>query len=137
MNRQFVIVLIVIAGVFAAATTFAQAHRPYNEVMKDIGATFANLKKNLDANTAPGAVEDAANLEGLFKETEAFWTPFNTKDAINFATTARDAAVAVGAAAKNNDIKAAQASYAGIQKTCGGCHFSHREETGKGFIIKP
>ena len=137
MNRQFVLIVIVIAGVFAGATAFAQQHRPYNLIMKDVGATFASLKKNLDGNTAAAAAEDAAKLEGLFKETEEFWAPLNTKDAVNFAKEAREAAAAVGAAAKGNDIKAAQASYTTVGQSCKGCHFTHREETGKGFNIKP
>ena len=137
MNRQVVFILIVIAAVLVGATAFAQQHRPYNQIMKDVGATFASLKKNLDANSATAAAQDAAKLEGLFMETEAFWASFDTKDAINFAKRARDAAAAVGAAARGNDIKAAQESYSVIQKSCANCHFSHREETGKGFLIKP
>jgi cytochrome c556 len=130
MNRQLVWIIIAIAGVVAGATAFAQEHRPYNQIMKDVGATFASLKKNLDANSAPAAAQDAAKLQGLFTETEAFWTPLETQDAINFAKSARDAAAAVGAAAKGNDVKAAQASYSVIQKSCANCHFAHREETG-------
>jgi cytochrome c556 len=137
MNRQLVWIIIAIAGVVAGATAFAQEHRPYNQIMKDVGARFASLKKNLDANSAPAAAQDAAKLQGLFTETEAFWTPLETQDAINFAKSARDAAAAVGAAAKGNDVKAAQASYSVIQKSCANCHFAHREETGKGFLIKP
>jgi cytochrome c556 len=136
MNRQFILIMIVIAGVFAGATAFAQ-HRPYDQVMKDVGATFASLKKNLDANSTAAAVADAAKLEGLFHEAEAFWLPFNTKDAIDFAKRAREAAAAVGAAAKGNDTKAAQVSYTAIGKNCAGCHFGHREESGKGFFIRP
>ncbi len=94
MNRQVVFIVIVIAAVFVFATAFAQQHRPYNQIMKDVGATFASLKKNLDANSATAAAQDAAKLEGLFAETEAFWAPFDTKDAISFAKRARDAAAA-------------------------------------------
>lgn len=137
MNRHSVLIIIVIMGVLAGVAAFAQQQRPYNLVMKDVGATFASLKKNLDANSAGAAVEDAAKLEALFKETEAFWARFHTKDAVDFAQGARDAAAAVGTAAKGNDTKAAQASYTAIQKTCGGCHFTHREQTGTGFVIKP
>ena|SRR5213594_3796580 len=136
MNRQFLLIII-IAGVFAAGMASAQQNRPYNQIMKDVGATFASLRKNLDANGAVAAAEDAAKLEGLFTETEAFWARLNTRDAIGFAKSAREASAAVGAAAKNNDIKAAQASIATVQKSCGLCHFSHREETDKGFLIKP
>ena len=136
MNRQFLLIII-IAGVFAAGMASAQQNRPYNQIMKDVGATFASLRKKLDANGAVAAAEDAAKLEGLFTETEAFWARLNTRDAIGFAKSAREASAAVGAAAKNNDIKAAQASIATVQKSCGLCHFSHREETDKGFLIKP
>ena len=136
MNRQFSII-IVIAGVLAASIASAQQRRPYDQIMKDVGATFANLKKNLDMNSAAAAATDAAKLEGLFMETEAFWAPLNTGDAVGFAKGAREASGAVGAAAKRNDIKSAQASYAVIQKSCANCHFAHREDTGKGFVIKP
>jgi len=129
--------IIAIAGIVAGTTAFAQQHRPYNEIMKDVGATWANLKKNLDANSAAAAAQDAAKLEGLFAETEAFWTPLETKDAMNFAKNARTGLAAVGAAAKANDTKGALTLYAAVQKNCGNCHFAHREDTGKGFIIKP
>ena len=137
MNRLFFLITIAVAGTVVVATAFAQQHRPYNQIMKDVGSTFASLKKNLDANSAAAAAADAAKLEGLFTETEAFWAPFDTKDAVGFAKNARDAAAAVGTAAKGNDIKAAQASYSAIQKNCASCHFAHREETGKGFLIRP
>ena len=138
MNQKSFFSAIVIAAVVAGATAFAQQqpHRLYNEIMKDVGATFASLKKNLDANSAAAAIEDAAKLQGLFKETEAFWAPLKTKDAVDFAKRASDAAAAVGVAAKS-DTKAALESYTGLQKNCAGCHFSHREDTGKGFLIRP
>ena len=172
MNRRFVLTIIVIAVLVAGATAFAQQHRPYDQIMKDVGATFASLRKNLDASGGaaggpagggrgappappapqqgqPGvvvawdpaiqaaAVEDAAKLERLFTEVEAFWAPFDTQDAVGFAKRARDAAAAIGTASKGTDIKAAQASVAVVQKSCANCHLSHREETGKGFLIKP
>ena len=136
MSRRFLSIMIA-AGILAVGTAFAQQHRPYNEIMKDVGATFASLKKNLDSNSAAAAVADAAKLEGLFTETEAFWAPLNTGDAVGFAKNAREASAATAAAAKGNDIKAAQASYSAIQKNCGNCHFAHREDTGKGFLIRP
>jgi len=138
MTQRFVLIIIVTAAVVAGATAFAQQNRPYNQVMKDVGATFASLRKNLDANSAAAAAEDAAKLEGLFTETEAFWARFDTRDAMDFAKRGRDAAAAIGAAGKaGGDLKAAQPSVAVIQKACANCHFSHREETGKGFFIKP
>jgi hypothetical protein len=136
MSRRFLLIMTAVAGM-VSATAFAQQLRPYNQIMKDVGTTFASLKKNLDSNSAAAAVADSAKLEGLFTETVAFWVPLDTQDAVKFAKGARDAASAVGAAAKSNDMKAAQASYSAMQKNCGNCHFAHREDTGKGFLIKP
>ena len=136
MNQKSFFRAIVIAAV-VAATAFAQQHRLYNQIMKDVGATFPNLKKNLDANNAAAAAEDAAKLEGFFTETESFWAPLNTQDAVVFSKRAREAAAAIGAAAKGNDMKAALASYAVVQRACANCHSAHREETGAGFGIKP
>jgi len=138
MNRVLILIAGAIAGSVLVAAAFAeQQHRPYNEIMKDVASAFASLKKSLDANSAAAAAADAAKLQALFTETEAFWAPFETKDAMNFAKSAGDAAAAVSAAAKNNNVKTAQSSYAVIQKNCANCHFAHREETGKGFLIKP
>ena len=37
-----------------------------------------------------------------------------------------------------DDYKIAWAkAYGTIGSICGDCHFSHREDTGKGFVIKP
>jgi hypothetical protein len=137
MSRRFLLFTIATAAIVAVATAFAQQHRPYNQLMKDVGTTFASLKKNLDSNSVAAAAADAAKLEGLFTETESFWAPLDTQDAVKFAKAARDAASAVGTSAKSNDMKAAQASYTAIQKNCANCHFAHREDTGKGFLIRP
>ena len=137
MKRHFVLIIVGLAVVTAAGMTFAQQQRPYNDIMKDVGAAFASLRKNLDSNDAAAAAEDAAKLQALFTETEAFWAPLDTQDAVGFAKRARDAAQVIGNAAKSKDVKAAQASVAALQKNCGNCHFSHREETGKGYLIRP
>jgi cytochrome c556 len=92
---------------------------------------------NWDQSVRDSAVQDAQKLEALFKETESFWAKFDTHDAMNFAKSAQDGAGQVAAAAKANDPRKAQAAYTAIQKNCGTCHFSHREETGKGFLIRP
>ena len=138
MSRLFAWVLILVTGVFACNGVLAQQKRPYNELMKDVAATYASVKKNLDANAAPAAAADAAKLQGLFKDTEDFWTQFKTKDALAAAKAAQDAAGAVAAAAKANNIQKAQASYNGIGKSCNGCHASHREQMpDKSYKIKP
>jgi len=137
MTRQFAFVLVLIAVLFAGRPSVAQG-KPYDQLMKEVGATFASLKKNLDSNAAGAAAEDAAKLESLLRETEAFWTPFRTKDALDAAKGARDATAAVAAAARNNDMTKAQTSYGGIGRYCAGCHNSHREQMpDKSYRIKP
>ena len=63
MNRQLVLIIIVIMGIFAAITAFAQ-RRPYDQVMKEIDATSASLKKNLDGTGAQGVDEIILNERG-------------------------------------------------------------------------
>jgi cytochrome c556 len=138
MNRQVALVVILLAGAFAGARGFAQQKRPYNELMKDISSTYASVKKNLDGKAAALAAADAAKLEGLFKDTEAFWAQFKTKDALDAARNAQQGAAAIAAAAKANDLQKAQASYTGLGKSCNGCHASHREQMpDKTYRIKP
>src|SRR5262245_24590973 len=79
--------------------------------MKDISATYASVKKNLDSSVAPAVAADATKLQALFKETDEFWTPFKTKDAVDTAKNAQDGAAAIVAAAKANNIQKAQTSY--------------------------
>lgn len=140
--------MIAIAGLFSGGAAALAQNRPYDQVMKDIGATFDSLEQNLepdeesaaaalDEESAAAAVEDAAKLEGLFEEVAAFWAPFNAQYALNLARDARESAAAVGAAVRGNDIEMAQEGYAAIQRSCTNCHYSHRVVTDDGFLIKP
>ena len=119
-------------------TGLAQQKRPYDVVMKDVNATFASLKKNLDSNTMTSAAEDAAKLQGFFKETEDFWMAFKTKDAIDYSKAGQSDAQNIAAAAKAGNSQKAQAGYSSLGKACKGCHDSHRElMPDKSFKIKP
>jgi cytochrome c556 len=119
-------------------TAFAQQKRPYDTVMKDVSATFASLKKNLDANSMASAADDAGKLQRYFKETEDFWSVFKTKDAIDYSKAGQKDADSVAAAAKDGNGQKAQAAYSSLGKACKGCHDSHRElMPDKSFKIKP
>ena len=138
MPRRVVFIGILAAGAFAANGARAQQKRPYNELMKDVAATYASVKKSLDSNVAAAVVADAGKLQGLFKETEDFWAQFKTKDALDAAKSAQDGAEAIVAAAKANNIQKALASYKAIGKSCNGCHNSHREQMpDKSYKVKP
>ena len=135
MNRKAALALILIS---ASVMTILAQKRPYDVVMKEVNTTFGNLRKNLDSSAMPSAIDDAAKLQSLFKETEDFWAQFKTKDALDAAKGAQDAAAAIAAAAKANNIQKAQASYNAVGKSCNGCHASHREQMpDKSFKIKP
>src|SRR5882672_1181793 len=138
MSTRTAVAVVAILALTAFAVTLLAQSRPYDQVMKDVAPTYANLKKNLDSNAFAVAAEDAAKLEGLFKETENFWTPFKTKDALDFAKNVQLAARNVNAAAKEMNGQKAQAAYNAIGKSCKGCHDSHRETMpDKSFKIKP
>ena len=51
MNRQFILSMIVVVGIFTSITTFAQ-RRPYDQIMKDIGVTSESLRTHLDGTGA-------------------------------------------------------------------------------------
>jgi cytochrome c556 len=136
MNLRSTVVFVVACA--SVMTVVAQQKRPYDVVMKDVNATFANLKKNLDANSLASAVEDAGKLQSLFKETEVFWSAFKTKDAIEYSKSGQTEALAVANAAQAGNAQKAQGAYGSIGKSCKGCHDSHRElMPDKSFKIKP
>jgi len=133
-----VFVLIAACGTMAAAIALSAQNRPYDQVMKEVAPAYASLKTHLDSQAFASAAEDAAKLDRLFKETENFWTPFKTKDALDFAKNAQTASQNASAAAKEMNAQKAQAAYATIGKSCKGCHDSHRESMpDKSFKIKP
>jgi cytochrome c556 len=133
--RSTVIIILICASVMAG---LAQQRRPYDVIMKDVNATFASLKKNLDSNNLTSAADDAAKLQRYFKETEDFWTPFQTKDAIDYSKAGQSDAQTLSTAAKEGSGQKAQVAYGALGKSCKGCHDSHRElMPDKSFKIKP
>ena len=103
---------------------------------RSIKSARMKIKSVPSCSMAPTA--DAAKLQTLFKETEDFWAQFKTKDALDAAKGAQDAAASITAAAKANNVQKAQASYNGVGKFCNACHTSHREQMpDKTYKIKP
>ena len=136
MNRYFALVMIMLAGMIEGPTSFAQG-RPHDELMRDIRTAYRSLGENLEANDPSTAVNNATQLEGLFREIEAFWTRLETQDAMGFASEAADAAATVAARTGEEDIDGAKVPYEAIGATCGNCHDAHRETIVGGFRIKP
>jgi cytochrome c556 len=135
MRRLIGFPVLVSFGLFAGIA--AGQARPYDELMREIQATFDRLGGNLDTNLQAAAA-DAATLETLFRETVEFWEPFNTRTALEAARGAREAAAAIAAAARENNLDEARDSYADIQGSCRSCHGTHRVQVpGRAFRIKP
>ncbi len=136
MNRYIALVMIVLAGLLAGATSFAQG-RNHDVIMRDIRTAYRSLGENLEANEQSAAVDNATQLEGFFREIEAFWTRLETQDAMGLASEAADAASTVAARTGEADFEGAQAPYEAIGATCGSCHNAHRETIEGGFLIRP
>ena len=136
MDRHHGLVVVAIVGLLGSPA--AAQKRPYNLLMKDIGAAFDSLGKALDGGNVATAAADAARLEGLFREIEEFWTPFKTRDAIDAAKGAREASGAIAAAVKGKDLPKARTAVSGLGRFCAACHNSHREQMpDKSYRIKP
>ena len=134
-SRTMAIVAAFVAMVLVTGA-FAQK-RPYNLVMKDVGTTFDALRQNLDGKNA-AAASDAERLAQLFQETEDFWTPFRTKDAIEAAKGARELAAVVATAVRAKDIEKAKTAASGLGRFCTSCHNAHREQMpDKSYRIRP
>lgn len=196
MYRRIFLTLTVITGISVTITAFSQRRTgnevakeidsiscgrspktarsgfDYNQVMKEIDATSASLKNNLDGTGAPGvdelllnerggiirlpqgrlrkppsperiqecsaaAIEDANKLQELLKEIQRFWASFETEDAVDLAKSTGSAASTVIEKLRGKNFDAAQEAFGTLREGCRDCHFSHRETTSTGFIIKP
>ena len=63
--------------------------------------------------------------------------PLKLDDAVDLAKGAQDAAATVVDKVKGKDFDAEQVAFGTIREACRDCHFSHRQTTGTGFVIKP
>ena len=130
--------MVIIAAMWLLAATPAAQTRPYDVLMKDVASTVEGLRKGLNSGDLTGAAATAGRLERLFVETEAFWAPFRTKDALDAARGARGVAVSIAAAIKGKDAQKAKDAAAGLGRFCTACHNSHREQMpDKSYRIRP
>jgi hypothetical protein len=128
---------LVLYSLFCAVTLFAQTRR-HDEIMKEVNATYERLKKSLDTQNDKQAFEDASKLESLFKEVERFWTPFETKDAIDAAKGAQNSFAALSRSVQVNNFQQALTTYNGAAQYCRNCHSVHRiQAADKSYKIKP
>lgn len=108
------------------------ADRPYDDLMREVGAVCGSLKKNLDAKNDAAAADDAKKLQSLFKQTHAFWKAKNTTSAMEQAMAGGKASGAVAKAAAAGKNEEAQAAFKNVLGSCKGCHDGHREKGADG-----
>src|SRR5436309_14640603 len=119
--RRVSIVIGVCFVLALALTVMGQAPRAdLSLIMKDIGP----LAGGVAAKDAAGAAADAAKLEGLFKEAQAFFAKEKIADAEGWAKTASETAAKAAKDLKAGTVDKA-AKNLGIQ--CKQCHDVHRE----------
>ena len=125
------------AVVLLSINVWSQTRR-HDAIMKDVNATYEKLKKSLDAQKDKDAFEDASKLQKLFKEVEDFWTPFETKDAIEAARGAQNSFAALSRSVQVNNFQQAVATYNSAAQFCRDCHSVHRiQAADKSYLIKP
>jgi cytochrome c556 len=133
MSRSLILVIVTVCASGSAAQ-----ERPYDVVMKDVGAALGALRKSADAPDFARSAEQARRLEQLFEEAENFWTKFKTKDAIDAAAGARKVSASIAAAAVAKDAQKMKTELGGLGKFCTSCHDSHREQMpDKSYRIRP
>lgn len=126
------------ATVVLLAAPAAAQPRSYDVIMKEIGATFAALRSEVQSPDLAASVGDAEKLARLFTEVEEFWARFKTNDAIDAARGARDASRAIAQAARGKDAQTAATNVSGLGGFCTRCHGTHREQMpDKTYRIKP
>ena len=57
MNSNRALAMIAVSAVAAVLLTAIGQSRPYDQIMKEVGPTYANLKTNLDASAFPAAAQ--------------------------------------------------------------------------------
>ena len=122
--------VIAVCGILALAlSVMGQNPADLKTAMTGIGPAWASLQMNLDSGNAAGVAADAAKLEGLFKDTEAFFTKSKMQQPAGWAKEEVEAAGAAAKAAKAGTVdKAAKAS---IGK-CKQCHDVYRQKNQDG-----
>lgn len=96
--------------------------REYRERMHDIDHSFAAIQEDRRLNRPSDIEKEAAKLEDLFEDVEAFWKGRGNDEAAGFARLAKEGAKEAGSAARKKDQKSLEAAIASIAAACEGCH---------------
>jgi cytochrome c556 len=131
MKKRTAISLLCLAAGFSTLA-LADEQSDFVAWMKTTAGNMGKMKKGIDAKEFEGVATQAGELEGIFKNVEAYFVKTHTEDAAKMSKDAAAASAKLMAAAKSGDADAAAAGLKGVQATCGGCHSAHREKLPEG-----
>src|SRR5688572_2358006 len=121
-------VSILIAVCMMAAVVLAAQQRDLDPVMKEVGPANTALGAAVTGNVAADVATNAAKLQTLFTETEAFMKSKNATKGVEIAHEAALQAGEAAKAAKAGNLDAAKAAAGKVKGTCKGCHDMYREK---------
>jgi cytochrome c556 len=128
--RVFVCALAVASAGLITGVSLRAGEKPpesYVKMMKDTNAAAQALRGHVEAKDYDAIATDAMTLKKLFADTEAFWAPRKTDDAIGFSKTGAKAAADLETAAKARNEDGVTTAAKAVTATCTGCHAAHRE----------
>jgi hypothetical protein len=108
----------------------AQSEGDFSGWMKQVAKGSGALKGAVTAKDAKAVATEAKNMEGLFKQVEAYFTKANMADAASKAKEVHMAAAATATAANGGTVD--EASAAKVTGSCAGCHAAYREKGADG-----
>jgi cytochrome c556 len=103
-----------------------------DKIMKQVGATAANLQKLIAAKEAPAAEAHADTLQYYFEEAEQFFDERKIPEAEQFARQAGEHADDVEDAVEADDLTKAAEHLKLLMNTCQSCHSKFREQAADG-----
>ena|SRR5688572_23187599 len=125
-------VSLLIAICMLAAVALIAQQRDLDPVMKEIGPAATALNAAVTGNVAADVATNAAKLQTLFTETEAFMKSKNATKGVEMAKEAAAHANEAAKAAKAGNLDGSKAAAGKIKGTCKGCHELFREKDPSG-----
>ena len=100
----------------------AKTDEDYDKLMKTVGATVGSMRKNMEGQMADALAADAAKMAGLQKDSAAFWTSRQVKEAADWSTAAAGHATEVEKAVAAKNMASAGEHMKLLMGTCAQCH---------------
>jgi cytochrome c556 len=109
----------------------------YDKLMKAVGATVGAMRKNMDGQMSDAVIADAKKMAALQKDSAAFWTARNVKEAAEWSNAAAGHASNVEKAVAAKNMASAGEHMKLLMGTCAQCHTKYRDKAADGtYIIK-